>query len=116
MDEKKQHRVLREALRHYKELEDLFMKHGVLVVSHNGLDLCFMDIKKSLNKLSARKKEAIYYNVILDMKQKDVADVMGITTVSVGQYVESGFAQIAREYFAEENQKNIKTRRRKKVD
>lgn len=92
------------------------MKHGVLVVSHNGLDLCFMDIKKSLNKLSARKKEAIYYNVILDMKQKDVADVMGITTVSVGQYVESGFAQIAREYFAEENQKNIKTRRRKKVD
>lgn len=108
MDEKKQHRVLREALRHYKELEDLFVKHGILVVSHNGLDVCFMDLKKALNKLSARKKEAIYYNVILDMKQKDVADVMGITTVSVGQYVESGFAQIAKEYFAEENQRNEK--------
>ena len=116
MDEKKQHRVLREALRHFKELEDLFKKYGILVVSHNGLDICFMDIQKSLNKLSARKKEAIYYNVILDMKQKDVADVMGITTVSVGQYVESGFAQIAKEYFAEENQRNAKTGRKSKVD
>jgi predicted transcriptional regulator len=46
------------------------------------------------------------------MKQKDVADVMGITTVSVGQYVESGFAQIAKEYFAEENQRNAKTGRK----
>ena len=108
MDEKKQHRVLREALRHYKELEDLFIRTGTVVISHSGLDICFLDLQKALNKLSARKKEAIYYNVILDMKQKDVAKVMGITTVSVGQYVESGFAQIAKEYFAEENQRKQK--------
>lgn len=70
------------------------------MISHDGFDICFMDLKDALRKLSPRKREAIYYNVILDMKQKDVAEKMGITTVSVGQYVESGFAQIAKEYFA----------------
>lgn len=52
------------------------------------------------------------------MKQKDVADIMGITTVSVGQYVESGFLQIAEEYFNDEKTQGDNTgvvrRRRKK--
>lgn len=99
MDEKKKHRALREAVRHYQELETLFTSKGVLVLSHDGLDICFMDLREALQRLSPRKREAIYYNVILDMKQKDVAEKMGITTVSVGQYVESGFAQIAKIYF-----------------
>lgn len=51
-------------------------------------------------ELSKRKKEAIYYNVILDLRQKDVAEIMGITTVSVGQYVELGFRQITDQLFA----------------
>lgn len=104
MDEKKKHRALREAVRHYRELEDLFINKGVLVLSHGQLDICFMDLADALEKLSPRKKEAIYYNVICDMKQKDVAKIMGITTVSVGQYVESGFAQVAKEYFSESNE------------
>ena len=112
MDEKKKHRVLREAVRHYRELEDLFINKGVVVLSYNGLDICFLDLKDAINRLSPRKKEAIYYNVILDMKQKDVAEKMGITTVSVGQYVESGFAQVAKEYFHNE-ETNSGTRKRK---
>lgn len=114
MDEKKKHRVLREAVRHYRELQNLFINKGVLVVSYDGLDICFLDLKDALNRLSPRKREAIYYNVIIDMKQKDVAEKMGITTVSVGQYVESGFAQIAKEYFALEGAEVGPKRRRRK--
>lgn len=114
MDEKKKHRILREAVRHYRELEHLFITKGVLVLSYNGLDICFLDLKDALNRLSPRKREAIYYNVIIDMKQKDVAEKMGITTVSVGQYVESGFAQIAKDYFSTEGGSVEPKRRRRK--
>jgi len=84
------------------------------VISHDGIDICFMDLSGALERLSPRKKEAIYYNVICDMKQKDVAKIMGITTVSVGQYVESGFAQVAKEYFSDQIQTPKK--KRKSVD
>lgn len=67
----------------------------------DGIEICFLDLKAGFERLSKRKREAIYYNVIMDMRQKDVAEVMGITTVSVGQYVESGFIQFAEEYFRE---------------
>jgi DNA-directed RNA polymerase specialized sigma24 family protein len=117
MDEKKKRRVLRESVRHYYEFEQLFVSEGTIVISHAGLDISFLDLKDALEKLSPRKQEAIYYNVILDMKQKDVAEKMGITTVSVGQYVESGFSQIAKEYFPDGNeQKEPRKRRRKKSD
>lgn len=53
--------------------------------------------------LSDRKREAVFYNVILDWKQKDVAEKMRITTVSVGQYVEQAMIALAKNYFAEDN-------------
>lgn len=37
--------------------------------------------------------------MVQDMKQREVADIMGITTVSVGQYVEAAVMQLAEEYF-----------------
>jgi len=116
MDEKKKHRVLREAVRHYEEMENLFRHKGILVISYAGLDMCFIDLKDALETLSPRKRESIYYNVTLDMKQRDVAEKMGITTVSVGQYVESGFAQIAKEYFGDNQGEKPKRKRRKPVD
>lgn len=117
--ESKKHRYLREAVRRYDELESLFVQTGQSVVrGPDGIEICFLDLKDCLKKLSPRKKEAIYYNVICSMKQKDVAKIMGITTVSVGQYVESGFLQIAEEYFGEEtegdNNSVIRRERRKK--
>jgi Sigma-70, region 4 len=117
MDSKK-HRYLREALRRYKQLEALFIQNGQSVVrGPDGIEICFFDLKDSLEKLSPRKKEAIFYNVIMDMKQKDVADKMGITTVSVGQYVESGFMQIAEDYFNETREdSDIPKRRRRKYN
>ena len=63
------------------------------------ITVSFWDLQGILNKLSPRKREAVFYNVILDKKQKDVAEIMGITTVSVGQYVEQGMLQLSEDYF-----------------
>ena len=110
------HRVLREILRHYMEYRALVNADG----RNDVIDYCywvydkrgrrkkkeevsvsFWDLHGTLEELAPRKKEAIFYNVILDEKQRDVAKRMGITTVTVGQYVEAGTKQIAAKYFAE---------------
>lgn len=96
------HRILREAYRHYTEWGELVAQGTSYTIEYNGLTLSYMDLQNSLKKLSKRKKEAVYYNVIHDMKQKDVADIMGITTVSVGQYVDNAMIQLAKEYFGDE--------------
>jgi hypothetical protein len=54
----------------------------------------FWDLHRGLKDLAPRKREALFYNVIMDLKQKDVAKKMGITTVTVGQYVEHAFRQL----------------------
>jgi DNA-directed RNA polymerase specialized sigma24 family protein len=123
-DEIPKHRILRDVLRHYLEFRDLVaspehdgqgghrssdgvIDHGYYVEDENGnrrkvlITLSFWDLQGKLSKLSPRKREAVFYNVILDKKQKDVAEIMDITTVSVGQYVEQGMLQLSEEYFAE---------------
>lgn len=96
------HRILREAYRHYPEWGELIAQGQSDVIEYGGLKLSYWDLRDSLNKLSPRKREAVFYNVILDWKQKDVAERMGITTVSVGQYVDNAMLQLAEEYFGEE--------------
>ena len=112
------HRILREVLRHYTEYRELVNQDGRLHVIDYGywvynedgtrkqkeeVSISFWDLYDGLKELAPRKREAIFYNVILDMKQKDVAKIMGITTVSVGQYVEAGTIQLAKNYFAEQD-------------
>lgn len=65
------------------------------------------DAKKDGTVLSKRKEQAFYLNVIRDMLQRDVADIMGITTVSVGQYVEQGMIQLCDYYFADSDTSNL---------
>ena len=96
------HRILREVLRNYTVYESYCSQHGVFQFSHRDMTINFLDLQNCLKKLSKRKKEAVFYNVILDMKQKDVAAVMGITTVSVGQYVEQACLQVAKDLWPEE--------------
>lgn len=98
------HRILREILRNYLTFEALVKQNGEYVIENNGITISFSDLKNSLKGLSPRKKQAVFYNVILDWKQKDVAAVMGITTVSVGQYVEQAMQQVAKDYFPEESE------------
>lgn len=81
--------------------EDLCKQSGKWTIDHKGLTLSFLDLQDALRDLSPRKREAVYYNVVLDLKQKDVAKKMGITTVSVGQYVEAAMLQISKHHFAE---------------
>lgn len=114
----KQHLILREALRHYWTFQAHVSQLGEGTLTRGDISISFYDIQQiftactpletdpevifpdeDIFKLSQRKKEAIYWNVILDMRQKDVAEIMGITTVSVGQYVEAGFIQIAKKIF-----------------
>lgn len=114
----KKHLILREALRNYWTFQARVSQMGEDVLTRGEISISFFDIQqiytactpiekkplvlfpeKDPFKLSQRKKEAIYWNVILDMRQKDVAEIMGITTVSVGQYVEAGFIQIAKKIF-----------------
>lgn len=60
--------------------------------------LSFWDLHRGLTELAPRKREALYWNVIEDHKQKDVAKKMGITTVTVGQYVEHAMRQLVSQH------------------
>lgn len=117
------HRVLREVLRHFLEYQELVASTGNDVIDHGyyiyeddgeaikekvAVSISFWDLFYGLKELSPRKREAIFWNVIMDKKQKDVAERMGITTVSVGQYVEQACLQLAKRYFAEQESQNGK--------
>ncbi len=124
----KSHIAIREATRNFSEWQALVAQTGDYIVEGDTSDrgviaISFYDIAKIIDayspviwrhnkypvfpdddpfELSQRKKEAIYYNVIRDLLQRDAAAIMGITTVSVGQYVESGFVQITNRLFGDD--------------
>ena len=111
------HKILREVFRHYIEFQDWVSATGESVIEHGYfiydeddedkivgkvlVTISFWDLHDSLQRVADRKKEAVYYNVIRDMKQKDVAEIMGITTVSVGQYVKQAMIQMSEDYFGD---------------
>ncbi len=111
------HRVLREVYRHYLEFRQYVsdtgnhvIDHGYFIYNDDGtvkdkitVTISFWDLFNGLKDLSPRKREAVWYNVILDQKQRDVAKKMQITTVSVGQYVEQAMLQLSERYFAEKD-------------
>ena len=79
------------------------------------ISISFYDLERALKSfngevqregtvLSKRKEEAFYLNVLRDMLQRDVADKMGITTVSVGQYVDQSMLQLVKYYFGEDDE------------
>jgi DNA-directed RNA polymerase specialized sigma24 family protein len=69
--------------------------------------ISFIDLERALNTvvLSKRKEQAFYLHIIEDMLQREVAEIMDITTVSVGQYVDQAMQQLAEVYF--ENEKPL---------
>lgn len=112
------HRILREVYRHYLEFRQYVsdtgnhvIEHGYFIYNDDGsikdkvvVKISFWDLFNGLKNLSPRKREAVWYNVILDQKQRDVAQRMKITTVSVGQYVEQAMLQLSDHYFADEQE------------
>ncbi len=111
----KPHRILREVFRNFRQFRELVastgtdvIEHGYWVYNEDGtknhkvvLTISYSDLRGLPNILASRKKEAFYLNVIEDMKQRDVAEIMDITTVSVGQYVDAACEQMAKVYFAQ---------------
>lgn len=107
------HKILREVYRHYTDFRDAVARGDVNDVieyaietetgssKYLAMSISFSDLKHGLNELAPRKREAFFYNVILDWKQKEVAALMNITTVSVGQYVDAAMLQLSKRYFAD---------------
>lgn len=109
------HRILREVYRNFRQFQEFVSATGKDVIDHAypvedpetgevrkiEITISYSDLLDRLNELSDRKREAVMYNVIMDMKQRDVAEIMKITTVSVGQYVDTAMEQLAESYFAE---------------
>lgn len=98
------HKVMRELYRNYMQFREYVRSTGETTIEYQDVAISFYDLGMGLNELSPRKKQAFYLNVILDKKQKDVAEIMGITTVSVGQYVEAASKQLADIYFGESDE------------
>lgn len=107
------HRVLREIYRHYIDFQDYYQRTGNDTIEYKGYVISFIDLKGSLSQLSKRKREAFFYNVILDKKQEDVAKIMDVTTVTVGQYVEAACIILAKNYFPELEEQSPKGRKPK---
>jgi DNA-directed RNA polymerase specialized sigma24 family protein len=115
--------ILREAYRNYLTFQQFVSDTGKDVIEYAvpadessdewiTILLSFTDLKQALKLyqsglsaegtvLSKRKEQAFHLNVICDMKQKDVAKLMNITTVSVGQYVAQACSQLSKYYFKE---------------
>jgi predicted DNA-binding protein (UPF0251 family) len=98
------HLIIREAFRHYIDLYDYWKREGKSTITYKGITISILDMKRILSEvdLSDRKAQAFYLNVLEDKKQKDVAEKMGITTVSVGQYVNAACRQYADLYMTDE--------------
>jgi hypothetical protein len=119
----KKHRILREAYRNYLTFKDYVADTGRDVIEYAvpeytgsevwvPIAICFSDLERALKLfkdgsvaentvLSQRKEQAFFLNVIMDKRQEDVAEIMGITTVSVGQYVEQAMLQLSNYYFSD---------------
>lgn len=108
-------KVIREVYRNYITYKDLFSNEGTHIIDYGyyyyddegerrkeTITISIWDLQHGISEISQRKREAVFYNVIIDMKQEDVARKMNITTVTVGQYVDQAMTKIAERYFAEE--------------
>lgn len=118
------HRIIKEAYRNYTSLRDYALglqkdsstpgndiieyavetkpgsgKYKQIIISYQALKQTLEEVK-----LPPRKRQAFYLNVLEDKLQREVADIMGITTVSVGQYVDGACEQLAEHYFADDEE------------
>jgi DNA-directed RNA polymerase specialized sigma24 family protein len=120
------HKILREAYRNYLTFQDFVSATGKDIIEYavptkKGsremvmISISYSDLERALHQfsdgirsegtvLSARKEEAFHLNVIRDMLQRDVAEIMNISPVSVGQYVDQACLQLSEYYFGENSE------------
>lgn len=97
-------KVLREIYRNYAQFREYVRNTGKDILEYNGITISFFDLDKDIDKLSPRKRQAFLLNIIQDIKQREVAEMMGITTVSVGQYAAAAIKQLSESYFQGEHE------------
>ena len=106
------YKVLKETYRNYHEYREHVGRTGQDVIEHSirtrkdsneytTISISFSDLQDGVAELAPRKKEAFYLHIICNMLQREVADIMGVTTVTVGQYVDDAMRQLSRRYFSE---------------
>lgn len=107
-------KILKEVYRNYLLFREEHMRTGLDVITYDvesspgsneyqTVVISFSDLREGVSELAPRKKEAFYYHIICNMRQREVGKIMGCTTVTVGQYVDSAVMQLAKKYFPEED-------------
>lgn len=104
---RERHRILREVYRHYLDFYDYCRREGKDSIEYAGITINIEDLKAGISELAGRKKQAFYLHVLQDLLQRDVAEIMGITTVSVGQYVDAACRQLAEIYWGDSVPKKV---------
>lgn len=93
------HRVLRELFRNLRLFEALFETEGIdTIVGPDGETYCLFDIQQLYRRrteLSARQAEAIEMFLYDDMRERDVAQLMGVSPVNpVAIYATQGLKRL----------------------
>lgn len=112
------HKILREVYRNYHEYREHMGRTGQDVIEYavetekgSGeyvqIIISFSDLKKGVSDLSPQKQKAFYLFVICGLLQREVADIMQINTVTVGQYSDAALRQLAKSYFLDEDTKTV---------
>lgn len=120
------HRILRAVYRNYSQFRLLFADTGTHTLTHTyewfepdtaaepnekgrypadltkpqkeTFEVDLFDLTEGLDELAKRKRQAFVLNVIEDRLQKEVGAIMGISTVTVGQYVDQACFQLAEKH------------------
>jgi DNA-directed RNA polymerase specialized sigma24 family protein len=115
------YKIIREALRHYAEYRHHFRAHGQIgdVFSHTYIvynddaepqekvtvTLCYSDLLRCAKQLPQKKREALWYNIVLDKSNDEVASIMKCQTQTISQYVRSACEFLAEGYWNEGTEK-----------
>ena len=97
------HRVLRELFRNLQSWQALFETEGTdSLMGHDGSVYCLADIRhlyESRSFLSPRQAQAIEMFLYRDMRERDVAVLMGVSPVNpVAIYATQGLRRLCRMY------------------
>lgn len=107
--------IVKETLRNYTKFRrhatlieqshshyDGTISHSYVVYNKDGtpkekitIEISFWDLLRGIKKISPRKREALWYSIILDKKQEEVGKIMGCRPVTCGQYANSACQQLA---------------------
>lgn len=96
--------VIRELYRNREALLDHHQWKGRDVIEYKGYlfaahELTYEEMIKNLKKIPLKAREAFFYNVLLDLGQKESGELMGVGPVTIAQHVERASRMLAKIHF-----------------